>query len=134
MAGTARPACATAYRPSVEPSQFFPGAALYQQWNELAHGALTKPRIRALDYRRNMIVRKFCVLLGKTMLYRIDLCPLSLRHARHHRLEPVGVPPDRYGINVTSATPQRCSLQQRRPIRRLMCRQPPAVSRVWLRV
>jgi hypothetical protein len=31
--------------------------------------------------RRNVVVRKFRVLLGKTTLYRIDLCPLFLRHA-----------------------------------------------------
>jgi hypothetical protein len=38
-----------------------------------------------LDNRRNMVVRKVRVLLGKTALYRIDLCPLFLRHARHGR-------------------------------------------------
>ena len=38
-----------------------------------------------LDNRRNVIMRKFRVLLGKTTLYRIDLRPLFLRHARHHR-------------------------------------------------
>jgi hypothetical protein len=30
-------------------------------------------------------VRKFRVLLDETTLYRIDLRPLFLRHARHHR-------------------------------------------------
>jgi hypothetical protein len=49
-------------------SQFFPGAALYQQWNEIAHGAQVKQRVHALDYSRNMIVRKVCVFLGKTTL------------------------------------------------------------------
>ncbi|MBV9321422.1 MAG: hypothetical protein JO106_16225 [Mycobacterium sp.] len=67
------------------PSQFFRGAALYQQWNEIAQGALGEPCIHLLDYRHNAIVRHFCILLGKTTLYRIDLCPLFLRHARHHR-------------------------------------------------
>jgi hypothetical protein len=38
-----------------------------------------------LDNRRNVIMRKFRVLLGKTTLYRIDMRPLFLRHARHHR-------------------------------------------------
>jgi hypothetical protein len=61
--------------------QFFPGTALYQQGNEIAHGALVKPPMHALDNRRNVVVRKFRVLLGKTTLYRIDLRPLFLRHA-----------------------------------------------------
>ena len=39
-----------------------------------------------LDNRRNVIMRKFRVLLGKTTLYRIDLRPLFLRHARHRIL------------------------------------------------
>jgi hypothetical protein len=34
------------------------------------------PRIRVLDYRRNLIVRKVRVLLGKTTLYRINPRPL----------------------------------------------------------
>ena len=34
------------------------------------------PRIRVLDYRRNLIVRKVRLLLGKTTLYRINLLPL----------------------------------------------------------
>jgi hypothetical protein len=67
------------------PSQFFPGAALYQQWNEITQGALVKLRIHVLDYSRNVIVRKFRVLLGQTALYRIDLCPLFLRHAQYHK-------------------------------------------------
>jgi len=49
-------------------SQFFPGAALYQQWNEITQGALVKPRIHVLDHSRNVIVRKFRVLLGQTTL------------------------------------------------------------------
>ena len=83
------------YRRSVEPSQFFLGSALDQQWNELAHGALVKPRIDALDYRRNLIVRKVCVLLGQTTPYRIDLCPLVLRHARDF-IHPTGTSTNRY--------------------------------------
>jgi hypothetical protein len=79
------PAFATAARPAAELSQFFPGAALYQQSNVIAHGALVEPRIHLLDNRRNVIVRKFRALLGETALYRIDLCPLFLRHARHPR-------------------------------------------------
>jgi hypothetical protein len=67
------------------PSQFFLGAALYQQGNEIAQGTLVEPRIRALNHRRDVIVREFCVFLGKTTLYRINLCPLFSRHARHHR-------------------------------------------------
>ena len=78
-------AFATAARPAADLSQFFPGAALYQQWNVIAHGALVKPRIHLLDYRRNVIVRKFRALLGETALYRIDLCPLFLRRVGHHR-------------------------------------------------
>ena len=36
--------------------------------------------MHALDNRRNVVVGKFRVLEGKTTLYRIDLCPLFLRH------------------------------------------------------
>jgi hypothetical protein len=41
--------------------------------------------MHVLDYSRNVIVRKFRVLLGQTALYRIDLCPLFLRHAQYHK-------------------------------------------------
>jgi hypothetical protein len=54
--------------PAVELTQFFPGAALHQQWNVIAHGALVKPRMHVLDNRRNVVVRKFRVLLDETTL------------------------------------------------------------------
>ena len=42
-------------------------------------------RAYVLDNRHNVIVPKFRVLLCETTLYRLDLYPLSLRHARHDR-------------------------------------------------
>jgi hypothetical protein len=57
-------------------SQLIAGSALYQQWNEIAQLALVEPRVYVLDDTGNVLMRKFRVLLGKTMLYRIDLCPL----------------------------------------------------------
>jgi hypothetical protein len=41
--------------------------------------------MHVLDNRRNVVLRKFRVLLGKPTLYCIDLRPLFLRHARHRR-------------------------------------------------
>ncbi len=39
--------------------------------------------IGVLDYRRHVDVRKLREFLGKTVLNRLDLCPLFLGHARN---------------------------------------------------
>ncbi len=58
------------------------GATLYQQWNEIAQGALVESPIGLLDYRRDVSVGKLRVLLGKATLNRLNLCPLFFRQAR----------------------------------------------------
>ncbi|ORW31515.1 hypothetical protein AWB91_14530 [Mycobacterium paraense] len=63
-------------------SQFFFGATLDQQYNEIAQGASVEPLVGLLDYRRDVRVRKLRILSGKTTLNRLDLCPLFFRPAR----------------------------------------------------
>jgi hypothetical protein len=79
-------ACLTQRLPACRgSSKFFLGAALYQQWNEIAQSALVEACIRALYYRHNVIVWKVRVLSGKTALHRVDSRPLFSRHVRNHR-------------------------------------------------